>query len=73
MKVKHRLPILMATKGIRSVSELARLIGYEDQYKALHRFYNYKNKTLDPELLAAICSTLECNIDDLLYLEGRAS
>lgn len=72
MMVKSRLPILMASKGVRSVSELARLTGDEKNSRALYRLYNNETKSYDPELLAAVCKALSCQIDELLYLDGQA-
>lgn len=72
MKVKHKLQILMAVKGIKHLTQLSELAGVS--YKKLYLFANHKDKFMDPELIAAICRALECEIGDLLYLEnGQAS
>jgi len=72
MKVKHKLKILMAMKEIKHLTQLSELSGVS--YKKLYLFANNKDKFLDPELIVAVCKTLECDIADLLYLEdGQAS
>lgn len=71
MKVKHRLPILMAISGVKSLAELSRLTNIPKTQ--IVRFANYKAKFLDPELLAAVCKVLDCSIEQLLYIDGQAS
>lgn len=72
-KVKHNLLLLMAKNNIKSLSELSRISGIE--YPTLYNFYAYIHKKLDPELIAILCETLNCDISDLLVLkkEGQAS
>lgn len=69
MEVKHRLPQLMAQHKIRTVSDLSVRASYG--YHKLNRFYRNEHKTLDPELIAALCKVFKCDISELLYLEGR--
>lgn len=71
MKVKHRLPQLMADNKIRTVSELAIKSNYD--YFKLNRFYKNEHKHLDPELVAAVCKALNAEISDLLYLEKEGA
>lgn len=71
MKVKHRLPQLMAEHKIRTVSEFSAKAGYS--YFKLNRFYNNEHKHLDPDLIAAVCKTLNIKIEDLLYLEKEGA
>jgi putative transcriptional regulator len=67
IKVKHRLPILMAERDIKSVVQLSEKTGID--YRTLYNFYSYVHKKLDPQLIVILCQTLRCEIGDLLYLK----
>jgi putative transcriptional regulator len=72
MQVKNRLSVIMAEKGIRSVSQLHRSIqekGLTMSRRTLDKFYNNESNRIDYDTLATLCQVLECKIDDLLYLE----
>jgi len=69
MKVRHNLAVLMASRKIKSVSELSRISGIE--YPTLYNFYTYIHKKLDPEIIATLCMVLHCKIGDLLYLDSE--
>lgn len=72
MIVKNRLPVLMAEKGIRSVSALHRTIqdrGYTMSRRTLDKFYNGDSNRLDFDTLATLCVVLDCSIEDILYLD----
>lgn len=72
MIVKNRLAVLLAEKGIRSVSALHRMIqdnGLTMSRRTLDKFYSNESNRIDFDTLATLCNVLECDIDDLLYLE----
>ncbi|MCP1355053.1 helix-turn-helix domain-containing protein [Aneurinibacillus migulanus] len=72
MFVRNRLAVLMAQKGIRSVSELHRMIdakGLTIARRTLDKFYNNESNRVDYDTLATLCVVLNCGIDDILYLE----
>ncbi len=72
MIVRNRLAVLLAEKGIRSVSELHRMItakGLTMSRRTLDKFYNNESNRVDYDTLATLCVVLSCNIDDLLYLD----
>lgn len=74
MEVKNRLSIVMAEKRIRSVSELHRMIqsqGLVMSRRTLDKFYNNESNRIDYDTLATLCKVLECDIGQLLYLEGE--
>lgn len=72
LTVKNRLSIVMAEKGIRSVSALHRMIqdnGLTMSRRTLDKFYNNESNRIDYDTLATLCLILECSIQDLLILE----
>jgi putative transcriptional regulator len=72
MHVKNRLAVIMAEKGIRSVSELQRMIsdkGLNIARRTLDKFYNNESNRIDYDTLATICVVLESEVGDLLVLE----
>lgn len=71
MIVKHRLPEIMAKHKIRTISDLSARVGYS--YFKLNRFYNNDYKHIDPELIAAVCKSLNLKIEDLLYIEQEGA
>jgi len=74
LKVRNRLAVKMAEKGIRSVSGLHRMIqggGLTMSRRTLDKFYNNESNRLDYDTLATLCVILECEIGELLYLEDE--
>lgn len=72
MKVQNRLAVRMAEQKIRSVSELHRMIqdrGLTMSRRTLDKFYNNTSNRIDYDTLATLCTILECEIGDLLYLD----
>ncbi len=72
MKVRNKLAVRMAEKGIRSVSELHRMIqanGMTMSRRTLDKFYNNESNRIDWDTLATLCVILECEVGDLLYLD----
>ena len=65
--LKNNLRILMAKKDIRSISELERKSGVSRQ--VLDRLEKNKSKRLDFETVVKLCDALECDIDDLFYID----
>ncbi|WP_144558500.1 helix-turn-helix domain-containing protein [Shouchella miscanthi] len=71
MGMKNRLRILMAEKGINSVSELHRLIqeqGYTMSRRTLDKFVRNENNRIDYDTIVAIIKVLECSFDDLFII-----
>lgn len=74
MIVKNRLAVVMAEKGIRSVSALHRMIqenGLTMSRRTLDKFYSNESNRVDYDTLATLCQILSCDINDLLYLEKQ--
>lgn len=72
MQVKNKLAIIMAEQGIRSVSELQRMIqtaGLTMSRRTLDKFYSNESNRIDYDTLGTLCHVLQVNIGDLLYLE----
>jgi DNA-binding Xre family transcriptional regulator len=67
MKVENRLFILMAERGIKNLTTLAEKA--EVKYRSLNTFANHEARFLDPELIAKVCSVLECEISELLVIK----
>lgn len=75
MNVKNRLAVVMAEKGIRSVSALQRMIqdkGLVMARRTLDKFYSNESNRIDYDTLATLCEVLDCDIADILYLEKNA-
>jgi putative transcriptional regulator len=75
MQVKNKLAVLMAEKGIRSVSALHRSIqdrGLTMSRRTLDKFYNNENNRIDYDTLGTLCEVLECDISELLYLDTES-
>lgn len=72
MVVRNRLAVVMAEKGIRSVSALHRMIqdnGLTMSRRTLDKFYSNESNRVDYDTLGTLCKVLKCDISDLLYLE----
>jgi DNA-binding Xre family transcriptional regulator len=72
MQVKNRLSIIMAEQGIRSVSELHRMIqaaGLTMSRRTLDKFYSNESNRIDYDTLGTLCLVLKCEIGQILYLE----
>lgn len=71
MRVKNRLSIIMAEKGIRSVSELQRLMtdkGHPVARRTLDRLYRNDNNQIHYDTIADICIVLDIEVGDLFIL-----
>ncbi|MEH7255073.1 helix-turn-helix transcriptional regulator [Neobacillus niacini] len=71
MFIRNRLSILMAEKGIRSVSELHRMIedrGLTMSRRTLDKLYNNVSNRFDMDTLATLCVILDCQVGDILEL-----
>lgn len=71
MHIRNRLSILMAEKGIRSVSELQRMIedhGLTISRRTLDKLYNNVSNRFDMDTLATLCVILDCKPGDILEL-----
>jgi putative transcriptional regulator len=72
--VKNRLSIVMAEKGIRTVSALHRMIhekGMTMSRRTLDKFYSNESNRIDYDTLATLCEVLQCDIPDLLILDNQ--
>jgi putative transcriptional regulator len=69
MTIENRLFILMAEKGFRTLTELAKQSGAK--YRTLFNFANNKSKLLDPDMVARLCTTLDCEIGELLVIKNK--
>jgi putative transcriptional regulator len=72
MIVKNRLAVMMAEKGIRSVSSLHRMIqdnGLTMSRRTLDKFYSNESNRIDFDTLATLCDVLDCLPGDLLFLK----
>jgi DNA-binding Xre family transcriptional regulator len=67
MKVENRLFVLMAERGIKNLTTLADEA--QVKYRSLVVFANQEARFLDPELIAKICKTLDCQINELLVIK----
>ncbi|MGD6898636.1 helix-turn-helix domain-containing protein [Bacillus infantis] len=71
MVVRNNLAVIMAQKGIRSISELQRIMedkGHPVARRTLDRFYKNENNQIHYDTIADICSVLEIGIGDLFSL-----
>jgi DNA-binding Xre family transcriptional regulator len=62
----------MAEQGIRSVSELHRMIqaaGLTMSRRTLDKFYSNESNRIDYDTLGTLCLVLQCEIGQILYLE----
>ncbi|MEK4030843.1 helix-turn-helix transcriptional regulator [Pseudobacillus sp. FSL P4-0506] len=70
--IKNRLSVLMAEKGIKSVSELHRMTqekGLSISRKTLDKFHNNQNNNVAYETLEILCEVLECELHELLVID----
>lgn len=72
--IKNRLAIIMAEKGISSVSELQRLIeekGFYISRKSLDKFHKNQNSNVAYETLEILTEVLDIEIGELLVKNKR--
>ncbi len=67
LPIRNNLHVLMAKKGIRSYSELARRTGYH--YSRVRHFGNEVHQRIDTELISDLCKELDCELSEMLYIE----
>lgn len=70
--IRNRLAVVMAEKGIKSVSELHRMIqekGLNISRRTLDKFYNNQNNNIAYETLETLCTVLDCELHDILVLQ----
>ncbi|WP_137744573.1 helix-turn-helix domain-containing protein [Robertmurraya siralis] len=70
--IKNRLAVVMAEKGIKSVSELHRMIqnkGLTISRRTLDKFYNNQNNNVSYDTLETLCTVLDCELHHLLVLQ----
>lgn len=69
--IKNRLAVIMAEKGIKSVSELQRMILDKDMTisrRTLDKFYNNQNNNISYDTLETLCKVLDVELHELLVL-----
>lgn len=75
MPIKWNLRMVMAKKGIWSGAELGRLLkertGLVISPAGLSRLMNEEQTEMKLKVLDALCTVLECEIDELIYKETR--
>lgn len=69
MAIRNNLNVLMAKKGIRSYSEMSRKTGYH--YATVRHFSMGLHKRVDTGLIESICKVLDCELQELLYIEKK--
>lgn len=73
MPIKWNLRMVMAKKGIWSGAELGRLLkertGLVISPAGLSRLMNEEQTEMKLRVLDALCTVLECEIDELIYKE----
>ncbi|MCK6203961.1 helix-turn-helix transcriptional regulator [Bacillus infantis] len=69
MPIRNNLKVIMADRGVRSYSELARRIDFNND--TVRNFAIGIHRRVDSKLLEAICKELNCELKDLLYIEKR--
>ncbi len=70
-EVRNNLAVIMAQKGIRSVSELQRRMedaGVPVARRTLDRFYKNENNQIHYQTIADLCAVLDCTIGELFSL-----
>lgn len=72
MPIRNNLRVLMAKKGIESIKELHRQKHLKKfHYATIRHFAIGLHQRLDTSLIEAICKDLDCDIQDLLYIEKK--
>jgi DNA-binding Xre family transcriptional regulator len=69
MPIRNNLKVLMAQRNVKSFSELSRKTGFH--YATIRHFAIGLHQRLDSKLIEAICKELDCDIEDLLYIEEK--
>ena len=67
MPIRNNLHVLMAQRGIKSISEMSRRTGFH--YATVRHFSLGMHQRIDSELVSALCRELDCDLQDLLYIE----
>lgn len=70
--IRNKLAVIMAEKGIKSVSELHRMIQEKDMSisrRTLDKFYNNQNNNISYDTLETLCTVLDCELHELLVLQ----
>ncbi|ARK28756.1 helix-turn-helix domain-containing protein [Halalkalibacter krulwichiae] len=76
MIMKNRLKILMAERGINSVSELHRMIqeqGHTMSRRTLDKFARNENNQVHYDTLITLCQVLNCQIHELLIIQEESN
>jgi putative transcriptional regulator len=71
MRVRNNLRILMAKKGVKSVSQLSRETGL--CYETLLNFYHHKYEVFNNKVVSTLCEFFDCSVGDLLELDKKVS
>lgn len=72
MPIRNNLKVLMAKNGIDSIKELQRQKHMKQfHYATIRHFSIGLHQRIDSDLIEAICKQLNCDIQDLLYIEKK--
>lgn len=69
MPIRNNLKVIMAQRGVKSYTQLSKMTGYH--YATVRHFAIGLHTRLDSGLVESICEQLDCDIQDLLYIEKK--
>ena len=67
MAIRNNLRVIMAQRKVKSITQLSKKIGYHQA--TIRNFESGLHKRVDAGLIEAICKELNCDLQDLLYIE----
>lgn len=67
MEIKNNIRLMIIKRGYKSLRKFS--IDHGFNYLSLLKLANNQTMTVDKETLVELCEKLDCNIDDLLYIE----
>lgn len=69
MELKNNIKILVIQKGYKSLRSFAKK--HDIKYESLNYLVNGEAKSISYDLIVQLCSSLECDINDLFYINQR--
>lgn len=67
MPIRNNLKVIMAKRGVKSYTQLSKMTGFH--YATIRHFALGMHQRLDAKLVESLCSELNCELQDLLYIE----